>query len=103
MSNDYDQSIMHHDGSGYMDTTANSTMSGDGKSSFKRGQNCVPVMIAHLNRYGEDLQIWGEPAKIITFVGIVRKIEVVSTRVNFEFYDETGKFFNIFLLLSFNL
>ena len=64
---------------------------GDDKANMRRGQNCVPVMIGHLVRHGEKLQAWGTPARIVTFLGVVRKLDSMSTKVTFEFQDETGK------------
>ncbi|XP_058807528.1 replication protein A 32 kDa subunit-like [Phymastichus coffea] len=58
--------------------------------NWKSVENCVPVMLAHLHRYGEGLKIWGMPTRIITFLAIVEDVDVVNTRVNFKFRDETG-------------
>ena len=68
-----------------------STADGDNKN-LKRGQNCVPVMIAHLQRHGEKLDVWGIPAKIVTFLAIVKKCEAMSTKITYEFQDESGMF-----------
>lgn len=73
-----------------MNTTVNDSTAGEDKANLKRGQNCVPVMIAHLVRYGEKLTVWGTPVRLITFVGLVHKIEPTSTKVSFEFSDDTG-------------
>lgn len=73
---------------GFMDTTATEG-AGDEKGP-KRGQNCIPVMIGHLNRFSDKLAVWGIPAKIVTFLAVVRKLEFTSTKVSFEFQDETG-------------
>ena len=75
---------------GYMDVSANGTMTDNKASNLRRAQNCIPMMLAHLNRYGEDLQVWGMPARQVTFVAIVTKIEAASTKVTIEFRDETG-------------
>lgn len=70
-----------------MDTT----LSGEKSSGPKRIQNCVPLMIAHLDR--EDIEVWGISVRLVTFVAILRKYENVSTKVTFEFEDETGLLF----------
>ncbi|NP_001164370.1 replication protein A2 [Nasonia vitripennis] len=75
---------------GFMNTTVNDSTAGEDKANLKRGQNCVPVMIAHLVRYGEKLTVWGTPVRLVTFVGLVRKVEPTSTKVSFEFSDDTG-------------
>lgn len=88
----FDNSVQNE--GGFMDNGgANETLGGaggDDKSNTKRGQNCVPTMIVQLNRYGERLTVWGTPARIVTFVAVVRKLEAMSTKVTFEFQDETG-------------
>lgn len=70
----------------------NNSINGDSSrsSSSKRGQNCVPVMIAHLNRYGEDMAVWGMPVRLVTFVAILDNLEALTTKVSFQFRDETG-------------
>lgn len=73
---------------GFLDNTQ--AFDGEDKSDLKRGQNCVPVMIAHLNRCGEELTLWGMPVKMIAVVAIVRQIEQVTTKVSYELEDETG-------------
>ncbi|XP_014213018.1 replication protein A 32 kDa subunit-B [Copidosoma floridanum] len=87
----FDSSSMQSSG-GFMDTTM-----GDGagagtedKGGSKRAQNCMPVMISHIQRHGEKLTVWGMPALIVTLVAFVRKLESTSTKVTFEFQDETG-------------
>lgn len=85
---------------GYMDastantSTANTSTEGRAINS-NRGQNCVPLMICHLNRYKDDVHLWGTPVRIVTLVAIVEEIDVVSTKVNFRFRDETGYYFFI--------
>lgn len=80
------------------DDSNNSTMQNhatevENSSSYwkQQTQNCIPVMIEHLNRYGEDLKIWGLSARTVEFLAVVDEIEILSTRVNFKFHDETGK------------
>ncbi|XP_014233732.1 replication protein A 32 kDa subunit-A-like [Trichogramma pretiosum] len=76
---------------GFMDTTVNEGAGGDGgDKNAKRGQNCMPVMISHIQSRGEKLEVWGTPAKIITIVAVVTKIEPASTKIAYEFQDETG-------------
>ncbi|XP_058807707.1 replication protein A 32 kDa subunit-like [Phymastichus coffea] len=87
MWNNFDSSTNE---GGFMDTTISEGAGGDDKGNLKRGQNCVPVMIAHVRKHGEELNIWGNPVKIITLVVIVNKIESTSTKISFEFQDETG-------------
>lgn len=77
---------------GFMDTTVNEGAGGDDKGNLKRGQNCIPVMIGHILKHGEELTVWGTPVKIITFVAIVNKVDATSTKVTFEFQDETGQY-----------
>ncbi|XP_014204390.1 replication protein A 32 kDa subunit-A-like [Copidosoma floridanum] len=62
---------------------------GDSKS-FKCGQNCIPLMVAHLQRYHDNIQVWGMPARLMTLVVILRRIENLSTKVSFLLEDETG-------------
>ncbi|KAJ8680244.1 hypothetical protein QAD02_016031 [Eretmocerus hayati] len=83
-------SKMQNEG-GYFDsnTTINCTTSGN-NSSVKRGNVCVPVMIAHLNRYADELEVWGMPAGLVSFVAILTKVDAASTRIHYEFRDETG-------------
>lgn len=85
-----DSHSMQNEG-GFMDSSVhNTSTSSGGPSGTKRGDHCIPVMIAHLNRSGEDLQVWGVSAKLISLAAIVTKIEILSTKVTFEFRDETG-------------
>ncbi|CAL7949301.1 unnamed protein product [Xylocopa violacea] len=57
----------------------------------RRIENIVPIMIRHLTQsYGSDLQLWGSPIHVITFVGIVKQIEQTTTKTKYEIEDETG-------------
>ena len=77
---------------GFMDTTVNSFSNDKTGNSNRKAQNCVPLMIAQINRHGENLQIYGAPVKIAMIMAIVTKIEAVSTKVLFDFKDESGEF-----------
>lgn len=80
-----------NDGGYMMDSsTAGNEGQSDDKGNVKRGNNCIPVMIGHLNKHGDKLEVWGVQPKMITFVGIVVKCEQASTKINYEFKDETG-------------
>ncbi|XP_024946295.1 replication protein A 32 kDa subunit-like [Cephus cinctus] len=75
-------------GGGFLD---NSQAGGpSGKTGPKREQKIFPVMIFHLSNLIDDLQVWGHSVSIFTFIGIVRKIERVSTKITYHIEDETG-------------
>lgn len=76
---------------GFMDASMNDDPGAADKGNIKRGQNSMPVMISHLKNHGEKLTVWGIPARIVTFVAIVRSIDSTSTKISFEFQDETGQ------------
>ncbi|XP_034188926.1 replication protein A 32 kDa subunit-like [Osmia lignaria lignaria] len=60
------------------------------RGTSKRVENVIPIMIRHLTQSNDDLQLWGIPVHIVTFVGIVRKIERTTTKVTYEIEDDTG-------------
>ncbi|XP_015594399.1 replication factor A protein 2-like [Cephus cinctus] len=68
----------------------NSQAEPSGKTEPKRGQKLFPVMIVHLNNLKEDLEIRGHSLPIFTFIGIVRKIQRVTTKITYHIEDETG-------------
>lgn len=88
--NNYDGSVQNE--GGYMDTTMETNGQSGDKENVKRGNNCIPVMIGHLNKHGENLKVWGTSPKMITFLGIVLKCEQASTKINYEFKDDTGMY-----------
>lgn len=88
MWNNFDNSMQNE--GGFMDTSRVDSLGGEDKSNVKRAQNCIPVMIVHMVRHGEKLTVWGITARIVTFVAVVRNLEALSTKVTFEFEDETG-------------
>ncbi|XP_012288561.1 replication protein A 32 kDa subunit-A [Orussus abietinus] len=80
-------STMQSEG-GYFDESRTASTE-EGKESSTRGQNIVPVMIAYITQCNGDLNVWGNTVRIVTFVGIVRSIEQVTTRISYEIEDQT--------------
>lgn len=86
----FDNSVQNE--GGFMDSAMDTSSQADDKGNVKRGNNCIPVMIGHMNKYGDKLQVWGVTPKMITFVAIVLKCEQASTKINYEFKDDTGMY-----------
>ena len=59
----------------YMDTTTDSSSNDYSACSKMKAQNCVPIMIAQINRHGEHIKIYGVPVNMVTTLAIVTKIE----------------------------
>jgi hypothetical protein len=94
MWNNFNNSMQNE--GGFMDTSTNETSTqGESKSGFNRAHHCIPIMIAHMLRYGEQLTIWGTSVRVVTFVAVVRHIEPYSTKITFNFEDESGLYFFI--------
>lgn len=68
------------------------------RGTAKRVENVIPIMIRHLTQSKDDLQLWGMPVRIVTFVGIVRNIERTTTKVTYEIEDDTGTVTMYFLV-----
>ncbi|XP_076397171.1 replication protein A 32 kDa subunit-like isoform X2 [Megachile rotundata] len=60
------------------------------RENSKRVENVIPIMIKHITQSNNDLQLWGMTVHMITFVAIVRNIGNTSTKMTYEFEDETG-------------
>ncbi|XP_076276209.1 replication protein A 32 kDa subunit [Lasioglossum baleicum] len=76
---------------GFLDNSRKDGQSqADGKS--RRIQTIVPVMIGHLlaTSSTDEIQFWGIPARMVTFLGIVRNVEETATKISYDVEDETG-------------
>ncbi|KAK2577465.1 hypothetical protein KPH14_003567 [Odynerus spinipes] len=51
--------------------------------------NIVPVTISDITRSSGEIKIWGMPVHIMTFVGILRKMEESAKNITYEFEDDT--------------
>ncbi|KAG7208763.1 hypothetical protein KM043_014958 [Ampulex compressa] len=71
----------------FMNDSLNSTLNTNKEK--KRTENIVPVMIGHLTRSSGEMQNWGIPVRVITFLGIVRHIEKSTTKIMYEIEDDT--------------
>lgn len=60
------------------------------RENSKRIENVIPIMIRHITKSNDDLQLWGSTVYIVTFIAIVRNITHTSTKTMYEFEDETG-------------
>ncbi|XP_035726768.1 replication protein A 32 kDa subunit-like [Vespa mandarinia] len=68
----------------------NDTSSVSGEKNLRRAQNIVPVMIGQIIRSSGDFQIWEIPVRMLTFIGILRKVNESTTKITYEIEDETG-------------
>lgn len=68
----------------------NSTLSVN--KNTRRVQNIFPVMIGQIIRSFNDFNVWELPVHIITFVGILRKVDESTTKITYQIEDETGKY-----------
>lgn len=83
-----------------MDISMNSSSGGflsdppstSANKNTRRSQNIFPVMIGQIVRSSNDLQVWEVPVHVLTFVGILRKVDESTTKITYEIEDETGKY-----------
>ncbi|KAL2740519.1 replication protein A 32 kDa subunit-like [Vespula squamosa] len=68
----------------------NDTPSFSEDKNLRRAQNIVPVMIGQIVRSSGDFQIWEIPVRMLTFIGILRKVNESTTKITYEIEDETG-------------
>ncbi|XP_072394736.1 replication protein A 32 kDa subunit [Diabrotica undecimpunctata] len=75
---------------GFLNTTANQETT-ENKGGVKRSQNVVPVVIQQIrNCKDEDFTLFGTPVQIIKLVGILRSVEILSTKATYTIEDSTG-------------
>ncbi|XP_076661682.1 replication protein A 32 kDa subunit [Halictus rubicundus] len=74
---------------GFLD---NSRKDGQDDTKSRRAQTIVPVMIGHLlaTSSTEETKFWGIPARMFTFLGIVRNVEETATKISYDVEDQTG-------------
>lgn len=70
----------------------NDTPSLSEDKNLRRAQNIVPVMIGQIIRSSADFQIWEIPVRMLTFIGILRKVNESTTKITYDIEDETGKY-----------
>nr|XP_050853999.1 replication protein A 32 kDa subunit-like isoform X1 [Vespula vulgaris] len=68
----------------------NDTPSLSEDKNLRRAQNIVPVMIGQIIRSSADFQIWEIPVRMLTFIGILRKVNESTTKITYDIEDETG-------------
>lgn len=84
---------MSNNGGGYMNESMNtSTVQTGDQGDKKRGSNLIPVMIGHLKRPLQNLNLYGESVNMVTFVAIVRACNTDSLKTTYLLEDETGTF-----------
>lgn len=89
MWGNFDETVQGGQG-GFLNDSRGASSAG-GEKGVKRAQNIVPVMIRHMTNCVSNLELWGSPVRIVTFVGIIRKIEHATTKMTFEIEDDTDK------------
>lgn len=74
---------------GFLD---NSRRDGQDDVKSRRIQTIVPVMIGHLLAASstDETKFWGIPARMFTFLGIVRNVEETATKISYDVEDQTG-------------
>lgn len=68
-----------------------STSFSEDKKKSQIVQNIVPAMIMHIINSTGELKLWGNRVHVVTFVGILRKVEEATTKILYEIEDDTGK------------
>lgn len=81
--------LSDHEG-GFMDNKGKGQA--DAAQKKKRVQCIVPIMIGQIHGADnvEDFTIYHAPARIVTIVAIVRRIEDTATKIAYDLQDDTG-------------
>ncbi|XP_042869677.1 replication protein A 32 kDa subunit-A-like [Penaeus japonicus] len=76
---------------GFMNSQAQMETPGQGEKKARRSQNLVPVTVKSIVDSAEDtMQIAGMDVHMITVVGLIRAVDVTSTKITYTIDDTTG-------------
>ncbi|XP_027231867.1 replication protein A 32 kDa subunit [Penaeus vannamei] len=76
---------------GFMNSQAQMETPGQGEKKARRSQNLVPVTVKSIIDSTEDtLQIAGMDVHMIMVVGLIRAVDVTSTKITYTIDDTTG-------------
>lgn len=78
-------------GGGFMDTSANFGTPGGGEKKARRSQNLVPITIKQIQQSPEDtVTVAGMEVHMVQIVGLIRAVDVTSTKITYSISDSTG-------------
>lgn len=78
-------------GGGFMDTSANFGTPGGEEKKARRSQNLVPITIKQIQQSPEDtVTVAGMEVHMVQIVGLIRSVDVTSTKITYSISDSTG-------------
>jgi len=78
-------------GGGFMDTSAQFGTPGQGEKKARRSQNLVPITIKQIQQSPDDTITVAEmEVHMVQIVGIIRSVDVTSTKITYTISDSTG-------------
>jgi len=78
-------------GGGFMDTSAQFGTPGQGEKKARRSQNLVPITIKQIQQSAEDTITVAEmEVHMVQIVGLIRSVDVTSTKITYTISDSTG-------------
>jgi len=78
-------------GGGFMDTSAQFGTPGQGEKKARRSQNFVPITIKQIQQSAEDtVSVAGMEVHMVQIVGLIRSVDVTSTKITYTISDTTG-------------
>jgi len=78
-------------GGGFMDTSAQFGTPGQGEKKARRSQNLVPITIKQIQQSAEDtITVADMEVHMVQIVGIIKSVDVTSTKITYTITDSTG-------------
>lgn len=78
-------------GGGFMDTSAQFGTPGQGEKKARRSQNLVPITIKQIQQSAEDtITVADMEVHMVQIVGLIRSVDVTSTKITYTISDSTG-------------